>query len=265
MPPQGGGTETDMRTYILQLEHNDLDTKQERIKTVRGELAKLSGPELVLLPELWGTGFFSCGCYTKNSEDIYGETLAALSDAAREKNTYIFTGSFIEKCGGRLYNTSLLLDRRGNISAMYRKIHLFGDEKKLLSPGGDVTAAETELGVVGLSICYDLRFPELYRALSSKGAELLLSCYALPAKRLAHWQILTPARALENQAFFLSCGCAGTNNGVLLAGHSMAVSPSGEIICEGRADGAVLSADIDINLARRYRHDFSALRDRKIF
>lgn len=254
-----------MRVYVIQLEHSDIETKSERIRRAVSLIKSLDSPELILLPELWGTGFFSYNKYAENAEELYGETASVLSDAARDKGSYIFTGSFIERRRDKLYNTALLLDKSGNIAAEYRKIHLFGDEKKLLSAGAEISAAETELGIIGLSICYDLRFPELYRHLTEKGAELLLSCYALPMERLSHWQLLTPARALENQAFFISCGCTGENSGVKYAGHSMIVSPMGEIIKEGGASGEVLCADIDINDARRYRAGFSALRDRVIF
>ncbi len=254
-----------MRSYILQLEYRDSGTKQERLSRAADIIRSLESPDIILLPELWATGFFSYGDYEKNSEAADGETFALLSKLAREKDTYIFTGSFTEKSGGRLYNTALLLDRSGEIAAAYRKIHLFGDEKKLVSPGTDIVTAETELGVIGMSICYDLRFPELYRRLSEKGAELFLSCYALPAERLEHWRILTPARALENQAFFLSCGCSGKNNGVLFSGHSMIVTPRGEILREGGIHEKIICADIDPEAARRYRESFPALKDRVLF
>lgn len=254
-----------MRVYVIQLEHNDKDTKNERIKHTVALINDLDSPDLILLPELWGTGFFAYDKYFENSEDLYGETVASLSDIARAKCTYIFTGSFIEQRKNGFYNTALLLDRGGDIAAQYRKIHLFGDEKKLLSAGEEISVAETELGIIGLSICYDLRFPELYRKLSLKGTEIFLSCYALPKERLPHWQILTPARAVENQSFFISCGCAGINRGVTYSGHSMIVSPMGEIIREGSTSGDILCADIDINDAKLYRSAFPALNDRRMF
>ena len=249
-----------MKISIIQLEHNDLDTKAQRIKNVSNLIRGLNSPDLILLPELWGTGFFSYKEYQKNSESIDGEIFLAMSELAREKSSYIFTGSFIEKCGDKLYNTALLLDKKGEIIGSYRKIHLFGEEKEYLSPGKDICTAETEFGIIGLSICFDLRFPELYRKLSEKGAQILLSCYALPKQRTEHWRILTPARALENQAFFISCGCSGENRGIAYAGNSMVASPYGEILYECKKE--VTEVTIDINQAEKYRAEFSALKDR---
>lgn len=249
-----------MKISIIQLEHSDLDAKAQRVEKVSNLIRGLNTPDLILLPELWGTGFFSYNEYKKNSESVDGETFAAMSALAREKNSYIFTGSFVEKYKDKLYNTALLLDKKGDIIGRYRKIHLFGEEKEYLCPGKDICTAETEFGIIGLSICYDLRFPELYRKLSQRGAQILLSCYALPKQRTEHWRILTPARALENQAFFISCGCGGENRGVAYAGNSMVVSPYGEILSECKKE--VEETVIDINQAKKYRSEFSALRDR---
>ena len=111
-----------MRVYVIQLEHSDIETKSERIRRAVSLIKGLDSPELILLPELWGTGFFSYEKYAENAEELYGETAAALSDAARDKGSYIFTGSFIERRRDKLYNTALLLDKSGNIAAEYRKI-----------------------------------------------------------------------------------------------------------------------------------------------
>lgn len=251
-----------MKITAIQLEHKDSDTKDERIKKVCGLIKENAGSDLILLPELWNTGFFSYDSYEKNAEYADGVTITALRDAAREIQCNIFTGSFIEKRGNKLYNTSLILDRNGEIKGRYSKIHLFADEAKYITRGEDICVCETDIGIIGMSICYDLRFPELYRALSERGAEILLSCYALPASRTKHWQILTPARALENQALFVSCGCAGRNGGIEYAGHSTAVSPYGEILAEAEKKGGILNVSADINDVREYRNSFSALKDR---
>lgn len=252
-----------MNISILQLEHNDSHTKNERISHVLSQINALGKTDIIILPELWNTGFFSYDDYFNNSEAVDGETVTVLSDLAKSKCTYIFTGSFIEKRGGNFYNTACLLDRKGNIAAKYSKIHLFGDEKKYLSGGNEISVAKTDLGNIGLSICYDLRFPELYRKMVSDGAEIFLSCYALPHERTAHWNILTHARAIENQALFLSCGCAGLNNGVQYAGHSLAVSPTGKTIAVGREKhGDIITASADILDVHGYRADFPVLNDR---
>lgn len=255
---------TNMKASIIQLAHNDNETKQERIQKVKEIINSLDNPDLIMLPELWGIGFNSYDLYMQNSEDIYGETVSALSDIAKNKNTYIFTGSFVEKRNNSMYNTAVLLDRKGEISACYSKIHLFGDESKYLSKGDKIAVAETDLGIIGLSICYDLRFPELFRKLSEQGAEIMLSCYATHTSRKDTWEILNKARAIENQAFFLTCGCAGINCGTEYAGHSMAVSPHGMILGEAGASEEVLNIEFDVNDAREYRAEFPVLKHRVI-
>lgn len=254
-----------MRIVTIQSEHRDSDSKEERIRNICETIKKSGESDLVLLPEMWNTGFFSYDKYSANAETDSGETVLALSDMARECETNIFTGSFIEKDGGKLYNTALFIDRNGDIKGKYRKIHLFADEAEYISRGEDITVCKTDIGIVGMSICYDLRFPELYRALSKRGAEIMLSCYALPAVRAEHWRILTPARALENQAFFASCGCAGVNEGVEYSGGSMVVSPYGSVIGEAKKRGDVIDTSIDISKAREYRKSFPALCDRILF
>lgn len=251
-----------MRIATVQLEHNDTDTKESRIKNVCSMIRKNIESDLIILPEMWNTGFFSYDKYFENSESITGATITALSETAKAVQSNIFTGSFIEKCDNKLYNTSIMLNRKGEIIGKYRKIHLFGDEKKYISKGEDICVCNTDIGIVGMSICYDLRFPELYRELTQKGAEILISCYALPYERKDHWKILTPARALENQAFFASCGCTGMNEGIEYAGHSMTVSPYGQILNEAGKKEEILNISVDISEARDYRRKFSALKDR---
>lgn len=251
-----------MKASIIQLAHDDAQTKNDRIKKVKEIIETLDSPDLIMLPELWGVGFNSYDLYAQNSEDIYGETVSMLSELAKSKNTYIFTGSFIEKRNNAMYNTAVLLDRKGEIASRYSKIHLFGDEGKYLSRGNDIAVCETDFGIAGLSICYDLRFPELFRKLSEQGAEIMLSCYATHTSRKETWEILNKARAIENQAFFLTCGCAGVNCGTEYAGHSMAVSPYGQILSEVENAEEILNVSFDVNDVRKYREEFPVLEHR---
>lgn len=254
-----------MNITTIQLEHEDYKTKEDRIKSVCHTIRNSTASDLILLPEMWNTGFFSYEKYYENAEREKGDTITALSDIAKELEINIFTGSFIERIGDKLYNTSLIIDRKGEIKGKYRKIHLFHDEAKYISRGTEIGICKIDIGIVGMSICYDLRFPELYRELSKRGAEIMVSCYALPAVRAEHWRILTPARALENQAIFVSCGCAGVNKGVEYAGDSMVVSPYGEIISEAPKKGGVFNTSVYVDSVREYRNSFSALNDRILF
>lgn len=229
-------------------------------------LDQARGSDLVLLPELWPTGFFAFERYAADAEDLEGPTVRLLRERAAAMKCHLFTGSFVERDGGRLYNTSLLLSDRGNILARYRKIHLFGhggsEEPRHLTPGREAVVADTPWGRAGLSTCYDLRFPELYRRQIDLGAELLLVTAAWPLVRVKSWQLFTRARAAENQALLLACNGAGETCGQALAGHSQFVDPAGAPLAGLEAGEGMLNAEIDPQTVRTARSEFGALQDR---
>jgi predicted amidohydrolase len=258
-----------MNIAMLQLEVNAHQSKQERIEHVKDKLAQMHRenrqPHLVLLPEIWGTGFFNFENYSKESEELQGQTYSALAPWAQKLGSYILTGSFVEKEGKDLFNTSLLINPGGNIAARYRKIHLFGyrsREPEVLTPGSDITVTATEFGVWGITTCYDLRFPELYRKMVDKGAEGFLVVAAWPLPRLEHWSLFNKARAVENQCYLISCNCAGSHGGVTFGGHSMAVDPWGDCIASAGEKEAVVWAEIDPGEVKKNRQSFPMLKDR---
>ena len=161
--------------------------------------------------------------------------------------------------GNDLANTSLLLGADGERLAVYRKIHRFGfgaGEPKLMEAGGDVVVTEIPSGTggsvtVGLSTCYDLRFPELYRRQVEAGAELFLVPAAWPAARVAHWTLLGRARAVENQCVVVQCNTAGTHAGYEMGGRSQVVTASGEVLAEATGAGAAGA----VGRGRPDRHD----------
>src|SRR5437764_608228 len=162
-----------MRVTSIQLEIQDRP-RAETLDHVLALLDRARGSDLILLPELWPCGYFAFERYRGESEPVDGPTVAALAARARELVAFIFIGSFVERDGDRLYNTCILLDSDGLVVARYRKIHLFGfqsEEPRLLRAGDEVVVATTPWGRVGLSLCYDLRFPELYRRMIDQGAE----------------------------------------------------------------------------------------------
>lgn len=223
-----------IRVASLQIEVPDAESKAEQVRRVRGEIAALPEVDVVLLPEIWNVGYFGFDTYRDQAEPLGGETAAAMADAARRKGAYLLGGSIVERDGDDLFNTSLLFDRRGNLLlATYRKIHLFAygsAETRLLTAGRDVVTVPTELGTIGLSTCYDPRFPELYRAQLGRGAELFLVVSAWPFPRLHHWVPLNQARVIENQACLISRNCAGLNQGRHYVGHSMVTDPWGAAV-----------------------------------
>jgi predicted amidohydrolase len=254
-----------MRVASVQLSvvENDkkatIDKAVECIRTARGA-------DLIVLPELWNVGFMSFDRYVPEAEDRNGPTLTALRNVARELRAHIHTGSFVEKEGDKCFNSSYLLSPQGEILANYRKIHLFGynsREAQILGPGRQVTVADTSLGKLGLATCYDLRFPELFRRMVEKGAELFSICSAWPYPRLEHWIMLNRVRALENQCFLVSANSVGMNGSSRFVGHSMMVDPWGIILASGGDEEVVLQAEFHLDEVKSARARFPALADRQ--
>ena len=233
-----------------------------------------AGAELVALPELW-----SCHgldeVYRENAEPVPGPTTDFLGDLARELGAYVLGGSILEGDPGaeRLSNTSTFFNPAGEMVAVYRKIHLFdvkvSDKDYLesanIAPGKDIVTAKAGPATLGLSVCYDVRFPELYRLLALRGAEVL----AVPAAFTLqtgkdHWEILLRARAVENQAFVIAPAQWGRKaDGRWTYGRSMIVDPWGTVLatCPDR-DGYALTT-LDLDYLDRFRTEFPALANRR--
>ncbi|MGQ9477576.1 MAG: carbon-nitrogen family hydrolase [Candidatus Bipolaricaulia bacterium] len=239
-----------------------LDTSREaRLARAIEALDRCKGAGLILLPELWNVDYLEFERYQAGGEPLDGPTLTAVAAKAKELGAYLLAGSIIEEDRGKLFNTSVLLGPQGERIATYRKIHLFGyhsREKELLTPGDRVVVAQTGLGALGLSICYDLRFPELYRAQLDQGAIAFLIPAAWPLARIEHWQLLARTRALENQCFLLGCNAAGPRYG----GQSLVVSPKGEVLGEAGESEEILKVQLDFKEVERVRAELPFLEDR---
>lgn len=249
----------------LQLSFTDDQNKEERLEYALAQMEKARGAQLMLLPETWNIGYFSFDRYLDESEPLDGPTVRAVSAKARDLDCFVFAGSFVEEDGGKLYNTSVLLDNRGKVLGTYRKIHLFGygtRERELLHPGDRITVMETDIGTLGLSICYDLRFPELYRRMLDRGAEVFLLTSAWPFPRLGHWRALNQVRAFENLSYLVSCNCAGVNCGVRYVGHSCIVDPWGVVVAGSAEEERIVRGEIDLDLVHRVRAEYPLLQDR---
>jgi predicted amidohydrolase len=254
-----------MKIASLQLEIIDNETKQDRIQRVDTMLDEVSGSDLILLPEIWATGYFAFDKYVEEAEEINGPYVQHYSAKAKELNTYLFAGSFVEREGDQFYNTSILFNRQGELIGTYRKMHLFrygSKEGEILTRGEEPVVVDTEFGKVGLTTCYDLRFPELYRAQVDLGAELLLVTSAWPHARLEHWNLFNRTRALENQCFLISCNCVGTTQGVRLGGNSQVVDPWGEVKANAYEKETALLAEIDLTTLGKIREEFPQLKHR---
>jgi predicted amidohydrolase len=255
-----------MRVSSVQLAISDR-SKAETLQHVLALLDQTRGSDLILLPELWPCGFFAFDCYERESETLEGPTVQVLRDKATDLGAHLLLGSFVEREGTRLFNTSLLVGPHGQLLARYRKMHLFGfqaEERRLLTAGVEVVVVATPWGRAGLSICYDLRFPELYRKMIDQGAEFFLLASAWPAARLESWILFNRARAGENLAYLFSCNCAGAQGKQRYGGHSLFVDPWGKVLAEAGDGESILTAEVDPALVGAVRQDFPALQDRAL-
>lgn len=222
--------------------------------------------DLYLLPELWPVGAFACAQFPAAAEAVDGRTVQAFQERARRCKAWLHIGSFVELDGAARYNTSLLINAQGEIVARYRKIHLFGQagslEPQYLSRGSEIVVVDTPFGRAGLSTCYDLRFPELYRRQVAQGAELFLVVAGWPLKRIDAWNLFTRARAAENQAHLIACNGCGVTGEIRLGGHSQLVGPLGEVLAQADDQPATLTVEWNPAAAADLRASFSALRDR---
>ena len=241
------------------------ESKEKALDHVSQMILQCRGADLILLPELWNIGFMSFDRYRNEAETVEGPTLTLLRALAKELSCYLHTGSFVEKRGDRYYNSSFLLNPKGEILGSYQKIHLFtyqSQETNMLTHGTSITVIPTEFGNLGLATCYDLRFPELFRKMLDQGAEFFLICSAWPYPRLEHWLLLNRTRALENLSYLISSNCVGFNRGTQFVGHSLVIDPMGQIIAGSNDEECVVWAETDREIVLRARAEFPALKDR---
>ena len=219
--------------------------------------------DLLLLPELWGSGYDlkNAGTYATTLDDgLFAET----AGLAAEHDLYIY-GSLLSSVHGDSTNTGVLFGPTGEILAEYSKLHLFRlmEEDQWLAPGPAPTLADAPWGKAGLSICYDLRFPELYRSYALQGAHVFLVPAQWPHPRLYHWQTLLRARAIENQTFVIACNRVGITDDTEFCGHSAIIDPWGEIIVEAGETPVLLTADIDLGRVAEIRQKIPVFQDRR--
>lgn len=253
-----------MRVSLVQLGINDNRSSEETVGYVVDIVDKIEDAELVVLPEIWNVGFFAFDDYRKKAETLDGPLVSTFRRKARGKSVHIHMGSFVEKREEGFFNTSVLIGPDGDLLAVYRKMHLFGfesSENKVLTPGAGITVVSTELGRFGLATCYDLRFPEQFRIMMQQGVQVFLITSAWPAPRIAHWNLLTKARALENLCFTVACNCAGTNRGNELGGNSVIVNPLGDIFASLDKEPGVLSCEVDLGEVSKARAKYPFVDD----
>jgi len=254
------------RVTLLQMAAQDGRPLEESFAEVTRLIDQVGEADLYLLPELWTPGYFAFDDYARAADD-FEAVINSLSEVARTTGAYLHGGSILHERDGELFNCSVLFDRTGRLIAQYRKIHLFGygsREQELLTPGETPVVVDTDFGRVGLAVCYDLRFPELFRTLADRGAEVFLVASAWPHPRVEAWNTLLRARAIENQAFMLATNGVGMASGGVLCGRSTIVDPWGVTVASAGDTAGTVSADIDVSEVAEARTSFPALADRRL-
>lgn len=226
------------------------------------EDAVRQGGNLALLPELWSSGYDLPNAAAQAGRSP--EILAHWALFSQEHGIAI-GGSLLEQVGSQVFNTFTLI-QPDQPAIQYRKIHLFGlmDEDAWLTPGNEPVTTDLHGLKAGLSICYDLRFPELYRLYALQQVQIFLVSAEWPARRIEHWRTLLRARAIENQAFAAAVNTVGSSGGAVYGGNSAVISPWGETLIEAPADAeAVLTAELDFQQLADVRKFMPVFSDRR--
>lgn len=231
--------------------------------------AALRKSDIICFPEMWTTGFN--WEYNKKAAYEHEETVDRVADMARRYSIWINGSLFTLNEDGRLLNTSILFDPKGKKAGAYSKTHLFSlvNEDKHVAPGESLGIVDTPWGLVGLSVCYDIRFPELFRSYALKGVGIVFSPMAFPYPRLQHWKVLVRARAIENQMFMVGTNQVGTEDlgkaGILTyCGDSVIIDPWGDTVAEaGEKVERLVTATIDTDRVGEIRNKMMVLQDRR--
>ncbi|MEV8509480.1 carbon-nitrogen hydrolase family protein [Actinoplanes sp. NPDC051475] len=265
-----------MRVAVCQL--NARDDRTRNLAVARDLLgrAAAAGATLAVLPEY--VDYLGPGGGLPKPEPVDGEFAAFFAEAARDLGIWVHAGSFHEvgPDADRTFNTSLIFSPAGELTATYRKIHLYDvelpgrvsyHESRTVAPGDRTVVTEIDGVPTGLSICYDLRFPELYRRLAVEGAKILVvpAAFMMHTGR-DHWEVLLRARAIENQCYVVAAGQIGDHEPQRTCfGRSMIVDPWGTVVAQAPDAVGIVTADLDLQRLEEIRTDLPSLRNRRLF
>ena len=257
-----------MKVALFQTSVNSTEDYITRVNRVIHKLESMGDCDLVVLPELWASGAFLYEESKRHAIRITDELFAKLISVAEKKHFFLHAGSFaVLEENNEITNKSVLISPSEGILKTYSKMHLFGfdtGERRVFSQGRSVETESIGEFKLGLAICYDLRFPELFRELTKAGSNLLSIPASWPLQRISHWKALLVARAIENQSYVIGCNAVGTQNSIQLGGDSMVVDPYGNIICALGMEEEIKFCEIQIDIAVALRETFPVLLDRII-
>jgi len=265
-----------MRVAVCQLNARDDRAANLRVARELLDRAAAGGADLAVLPEY--VDYLGPASGEPKPEPVDGEFAAFFAQAARELRMWVLAGSFHEigPDAEHIHNTSLVFDRGGELAAAYRKIHLYDveipgrvsfQESRSVAPGTDPVVVDVDGVSVGLSICYDLRFPELYRRLAVAGGARVL---IVPAAFMMHtgrdhWEVLLRARAIENQCYVVAAAQIGDHDpGRTCFGRSMVIDPWGTVVAQAPDTVGVVLADLDLDRVAQIRAELPSLANRRL-
>jgi len=251
----------------------NVDRALDRVEAAAGE-----GADLVVLPELFDVGYFAFDSYGRAAESLAGDRLARFAAAADAHDVALLAGTVVEDLSASaadgvdvpaasgLANAAVLFDADGERRLVYRKRHLFGygsEETDRMVPGERTPVAEVAGVTVGVTTCYDLRFPEQFRGMVDRGVECVLVPSAWPYPRIEHWRTLGRARAIENLAYVATVNGSGRFDDDALCGRSAVYDPWGTALASVGDDPGTVTATVDPDRVAAVREEFPALRDRR--
>jgi len=227
-------------------------------------LAEYAGekPDIIIFPEVWSTGW-KPALFSDCAENEGGQTEQFLCEIAKSFNCLVIGGTYIRKSGAKLYNTCPIISPDGEVCARYDKMHLFfaDEEQKFLSAGEAPLLITYKDFRIGITVCYDIRFCELYKCYN---ADLLVNCACWADTKANHWISLSKARAIENSAYYIGanqCGQIDENNSNL--GYSLILSPWGEVIKNAQGKECAISGELDLKALRALRQKYPYKNDAK--
>ena len=264
------------KVKIALCQMNVIDDKETNLEKAGSMIADSinENADFIVLPEIFNCPYSNDKFIEYAEEEQESVTLNKISKLAGDNNVYILAGSIPEKEGDKIFNTSYLFDKKGQILAKHRKMHLFDidvkdritfKESDVLTAGDEFTLAETEFGKIGIGICYDVRFVELARIMVENGAQILFYPGAFNMTTgPAHWELLFRARALDNQVFCIGVAPALNMDASYHSyGHSIITNPWGEVIAQADEKERLIICEIDLSEIKKIREEIPLLKNKR--